>query len=438
MNKNQKNHITTSLILILVVSLSIFLSGCMGPPSQPYIPKPYVNTTVNNSVATNYTPSGVILNNVVDANNQFAFDLYSRYQSKDGNMFFSPYSISSALAMTYEGAKGQTAQEMQSVLHLPSDIEKIHSGFADINNGLNAAGKPYMLSVANALWAQKDYPFKQDYFNIVDTYYGGKVTNLNFVKETEKSRVTINTWVEDNTNKKIKDLIPKGILSEDTRLVLTNAIYFKANWSSKFNVRSTSDGQFKLSSGQGITTSLMHQTSSYNYSENSDMQMLEMDYLGNDLSMLVILPKENNLAQLESSFSKEKLDAWKKNMTNEKVQVTLPKFKFEEKYFMKDDLKAMGMPTAFDGSRADFTGMWTRQNDENLYISQVIHQTFIEVAENGTEAAAATAVIMAETTSIRVEEPPKIFTADHPFIFIIQEKDSGNILFMGRMSDPRQ
>jgi serpin B len=427
-----KNHITIILVSIIALSLGIFLCGCTTNPT----PIPNESLSTENSTVNNYTVSGVILSNVVDANNQFAIDLYSRYQSKDGNMFFSPYSISSALAMTYEGAKGRTAEEMQAVLHLPADKNVMHSDFANINNALNSADKPYKLSVANALWAQKDYPFKEDYFNSVDAYYGGKVTNLDFKTQTEQSRVTINSWVEDKTYGKIKDLIPKGILTEDTRLVLTNAIYFKANWSSKFSFEATTDGLFKLSSGTSKNVKMMHQTSSYNYGENSDMQILEMDYLGNDLSMLIILPKDNNIAQLESSFSKEKLDAWKKDMTNEKVQLTLPKFKFETKYFMADDLKAMGMPTAFNPDLADFTGMWTRQQNENLYISQVIHQAFIEVAENGTEAAAATAVVMMEATSIHVEEPPKVFNADHPFIFIIQQKDTGNILFMGRVSDP--
>ena len=415
---NKRLIITT---LIIIAGLGILLTGCITQPT----PEPIKHLDDSN-VTTE------ILSNVVDANNQFAFDLYSRYQSKEGNMFFSPYSISSALAMTYEGAKGQTAQEMQIVLHLPNNKEVLHSGFAGINNELNKADKPYKLSVANALWAQKDYPFIEEYFNNVDSYYGGKVTNLDFKTETEKSRVTINNWVEDNTNNKIKDIIPEGILSPDTRLVLTNAIYFKANWSSRFDARDTTDGKFKLDSGESVNAKMMHQTSEYNYGETSDTQILEMDYLGNDLSMLIILPKDNN--QLDTGFSVEKLDALKQNMTNERVIVSLPKFKFESKYFMSTDLKAMGMPTAFNPDTADFTGMYTK-TDENLYISEVIHQTYIEVAEYGTEAAAATAVVMTAGAEYNPEQP-KVFTADHPFIFIIQQKDSGNILFMGRVSNP--
>lgn len=375
-----------------------------------------------------------VLNNVVDANNQLALDLYSKYKLEEGNLFFSPYSISSALAMTYEGAKGQTAEEMQAVLHFPDDKDKIRSDFVSIYNELNKADKSYNLTTANALWAQEDYPFVDEYFNVVDEYYDGKVTNLDFKTNTENSRITINNWVEDKTNDKIKDLIPAGILDSTTRLVLTNAIYFKANWSNQFDAEDTRDGEFKLSSGQGVDAQMMHKTSSYNYGETNNLQILEMDYLGNELSMLIILPKGNNVNQIENIFSKEKLIDWKNDMQTEKVRVTLPKFKFETKYFMADDLKEMGMPTAFKYPDADFTGM---SSTDELYIGEVIHQTFVEVAEYGTEAAAATAVIMKAGSAGPTEEP-KIFNADHPFIFIIQQKDSENILFMGRMSDPSE
>lgn len=424
-----KNLIITLFSSIMVLSM-ITLTGCT---SQPVAPEPPAHLD-----DTNTTPE--ILGSVAHGNNRFAFDLYSKYRSKDGNVFFSPYSISSALAMTYEGAKGQTASQMQQVLHLPSDKDVLRSGFAGINNELNTVNKTYALSVANALWAQENYPFRQDYFDTIDTYYGGKVTNLNFVTETEKSRIIINDWVESKTNDKIKDLIPKGILTPETRLVLTNALYFKANWTHKFDPKDTDDRMFNLSSGEEVKTEMMYQTHYFNYTENDKAQMLEMDYVGDDLSMLIILPKDNDLSAFDKDFTLDGLNTLKDSMTTEKVRVTMPKFKFETKYFMAEDLKQMGMPTAFDSDLADFTGMWDRQADENLYISQVIHQTFIEVAENGTEAAAATAVIMARTTSAGPDPnyvPPKIFIADHPFIFIIQQKDSGNILFMGRLEDPR-
>ena len=416
----RKNNLL-GVILILVVSTMI-LSGCTkytGPieqepteptePTEPEEPEPQPHVNLEEHEYT--------------------------YYSEEGNLFFSSYSISSALTMTYEGSNGLTAEEMKGVLHLPDDKKKLRSGFAEINNRLNIEDKPYQLSVANALWAQQDYPFKQDYFDLVDENYGGKVTNLNFKEDTENSRVTINNWVEDKTNDRIKDLIPRGVLSPETRLVLTNAIYFKANWTYQFDEQNTYEDEFTLSSGDTITTETMHQTKYYNYGETDDLQTLEMNYLGNDLSMIIILPKED-LADVEDSLNIENLKSWKRDMKIEKVVVSLPKFKFETKYYMANDLKEMGMPTAFNPLLADFTNMWTRQNDENLYISEVIQQTFVEVQEGGTEAAAATAVVMLGASAPIQEEPPKIFKADHPFIFIIQEKASGNILFMGRMSNP--
>lgn len=419
------------ILVVLIIIGAVFLFKPITPNPNP-TPNSNNNPNVTNNLVIDLKPS------VIEANNQLAMDIYKRYKSKEENLFYSSFSISSALAMTYEGAKGKTAEEMQAVLHLPSDKEKIHSNFVKIYNEINKPNKSYQLTTANALWAQRDYPFREDYFKTVDDYYNGKVTNLDFVRDTENSRVTINNWVENKTNDKIKDLIPKGILSPLTRLVLTNAIYFKANWSSQFIVDNTADGQFRLGSGTSNTVKMMYQTNDFNYGETKDLQILEMDYLGNDLSMLIILPKENNLSSLENSISVSNLANWKKDMNTEEVRVAVPKFKFETKYFMAKDLEEIGMPTAFNEDLADFTGMWNRQQDENLYISQVIHQTFIEVTEAGTEAAAATAVIMTESTSVGPGQTkePKIFTADHPFIFLIQEKDTGNILFMGRVSDP--
>ena len=406
-----------SLILIIVIAGGILF---------------YITTKHNPNIQENkINLSGLILDDVVNANNQFGLDLYSRYNAKNENIFFSPYSISSALAMTYEGAKGKTAEEMQAVLHLPNDKEKIHSSFLKINNEINKANKEYNLSVANSLWAQKEYPFEKNYFDVVNTYYSGKVTNLDFKKDTENSRITINNWVESKTNNKIKEILSPGILTPDTKLVLTNAIYFKANWSNQFFEDNTKESQFKLNNGNTVKANIMHQASHFNYSETNNLQILEMDYIGNDISMLVILPKGNNLDQVEKEFSQEKLNEWKNNMQPMEVALSLPKFKFEETYQMKDDLAQMGMPTAFT-SDANFSGI---SSTNQLSISQVIHKTFIDVTESGTEAAAATAVVMLTTG---MPERPKIFNADHPFIFIIQEKKTGNILFIGRLNDPTQ
>ncbi|MBN1275524.1 serpin family protein [Candidatus Woesearchaeota archaeon] len=425
-----KKKIVTALLTMIVIA-GLFLAGCSTIPTPNPQPGPGPDNT--SEPGPNPQP-GTAGEDVVEANNAFAMDLYHRYKEEEGNVFLSPYSVSSALTMTYEGARGETAEEMRTVLHLPADKEDVREGYKGMNSLLNQEGKEYQLSVANALWAQEGYPFLDDYFSAVEEYYGGSATNLDFAAEPEESRVTINEWVEEETNDRIQDLIPQGVIDSLTRLVLTNTIYFKANWTSKFDPSSTRDQEFTLSSGEVVTAEMMHQTTYYQYTEDDDVQVLELDYKGEDLSMLVILPKENDLVGVEGLLNTEKLAGWREGLGRERVRLTLPKFTFETKYFMVRDLEKMGMSTAFSGG-ADFTGM---SPTGGLCISEVIHQTFIEVAENGTEAAAATAVIMKDISpgpGLELEEP-KVFTADHPFLFLIQEKETGNILFLGRLSDP--
>ncbi len=377
------------------------------------------------------------INNVIDANNRFALDYYFQLKEENsGNIFLSPFSISSALAMTYEGAKGQTAEEMRTVFYFPLDDNLRRTGYAKTFNELNKEGKKYKLRTANALWAQIDYQFLTEYLDRVEKYYRGKATNLNFKKDPENSRITINNWVEDQTNNKIKDVIPQGMISSLTKLVLTNAIYFKGEWVRQFNTEDTRDENFRISKNDSVKVPMMQRTDEdarFNYAENNKLQILEMPYSGEELSMLILLPKNNDLTTLENLLSTKKLSEWKKNLENQRVKIFIPKFKFETKYFMADDLKEMGMPTAFRGLDADFSGM---DGTKDLYISEVIHQAFVEVSEEGTEAAAATAVIM--DTAAPGQKTPEIpvFRADHPFMFLIQEKDTGNILFLGRVINP--
>lgn len=379
------------------------------------------------------------VSSVVNANNQFAFDLYSKYKSKDGNIFFSPYSISSAIAMTYEGARGKTADEIRSVFHFPKDDSLRRESFLKINDLINKKDKKYTLHTANALWAQEDYKFLEDYFNLVDKYYGGKATNLDFINETEKSRLIINSWVEEQTNNKIKNLIPLGILNSLTRLVLTNAIYFKGFWLKQFDKKDTKKEDFRVNPDNKIKIQMMRLTGEkFNYAETDKLQILELPYEGKELSMLILLPKEDDLKAVEESLNSEKLSEWKKLLRNEEVNVYLPGFKFETEYFMAQDLNDMGMPTAFTlgidfGGEADFSGMTGKKD---LNIDEVIHKAFIEVNEEGTEAAAATAVITRCTASLVLRTKVFVFKADHPFIFLIHEMETGNILFMGRVSNP--
>jgi serpin B len=415
-NLNHRRILISRIFGIVVIALVMFISGCIN--------KPVVKVD-----DIGWTQEGI--DAVVSANNQFAFDLYSQFkeESKDENIFFSPYSISVALTITYEGARGQTAKEMLSVLHIPEAPNLRRSNFAKIINEINKPDKKYKLSTANALWAQKGYKFLEAYTNTIEKYYGGRVTNLDFVKEGEKSRQTINRWVEEQTYNKIRDLIPKGFLTEATILVLTNAIYFNGTWGLQFDPKDTRDENFTTITGQIVKVPMMRligEDTEFNYAETDEIQILEMPYEGEDLSMLIILPKENNLEDVEESITPEKLSKWKDMLKKQRVDIYIPKFKFETKYFMAKTLAKMGMPTAFTES-ADFSGM---DETKKLYIQDVIHQAFVEVNEKGTESAGTTAVIM------EGEHITPVFRADRPFIFIIQQKDTGNILFLGRVSDP--
>ncbi|HIE05427.1 MAG TPA: serpin family protein, partial [bacterium (Candidatus Stahlbacteria)] len=378
------------------------------------------------------TPAGV--DSIIDANNSFALDLYSqlRKESGDENIFFSPYSILVALTMTYEGARGKTAEEMQSVLHIPSDPDLRRSNFARIINGINRKEKKFKLSTANALWTQKDYKFLKEYLTTVERYYGGRATNLDFVKETEKSRQKINRWVEDQTEKRIKDLIPRGVLTPLTRLVLTNAIYFKGTWVKQFDKKETSDEEFRTISRRTVKVPMMRLTGEgarFNYAEVDSVQILELAYDGEDLSMLILLPKEDKFEDLEKLLTSERLSEWRSMLREQRVDVYIPRFKFDTKYSLAKDLIAMGMPSAFGVPPADFSGM---DGTRNLFISEVIHQAFVDVNEEGTEAAAATGVVMVLSS---VKMTP-VFRADRPFIFMIQQRKTGNILFLGMVGDP--
>jgi len=390
---------------------------------------PYPPTRPPKAKDTGSTPQGI--QEVARANNQFAFKLYSELvKTETGNIFYSPYSIFSALAMTYEGARGGTAEEMKTVFNFPgSDV--LRPNFAAIYNRINEASKDYELRTGNALWTQKDYPFLEDYLKTVEEYYGGKAAVLDFINNAEESRQTINAFIEEQTNHKIKDLIPPGVLDELTRLVLTNAVYFKGDWKIAFNESLTMEEDFWVTSDRSVRVQMMHmkpnETIRFNYADMGDVQIIELPYKGENISMLIILPK--NLEEAESSLTLEKLNEYKAEMKEEKLdEICLPKFELDTKYFMQQTLSSLGMPTAFSGA-ADFSGM---TGGRDLFISEVIHQAYVKVDEKGTEAAAATAVIM-KLTAI---PETKVFRADHPFIFIIQEKETGSILFMGRIVNP--
>jgi serpin B len=292
--------------------------------------------------------------------------------------------------------------------------------------------------MANALWAEKTYPFLAEYTTTAERYYGAKVTNLDFVKHPEESRVTINTWVEDKTEERIKDLIPAGVIDPMTRLVITNAIYFKGDWVKQFDKNKTTDAEFRTAPGTSVKIPMMQRTDDdaiYLYSENSDLQMLSMPYehtTGKALSMVILLPRSDNLTITEASLSTGTLTALQQSATSRRVMIYFPKFTLETKYSLPETLGSMGMPTAFTGN-ADFSGM---DGTKDLLISDVIHQAFVAVNEEGTEAAAATAVVMKLAAAPGGADPVPVFRADHPFLFLIQDNETGSILFMGRVMNP--
>jgi len=255
---------------------------------------------------------------------------------------------------------------------------------------------------------------------------------VDFVGATEKSRQAINLWVEDQTNKKIKDLIPQGVLTALTRLVLTNAIYFKGDWASQFKESATKDASFKLGGGKTVQAPLMYQKGKFGYKEDRDVQVLSMPYKGDDLSMVVVLPKKvDGLADVTANLTAAKIDAWTTRLYKRDVYVHLPKFKVESQFGLNDVLAKMGMPDAFDSSKANLSGM---NGARNLYISAVIHKAYVDVNEEGTEAAAATAVVVA----LRSAPRRTTFRADHPFLFLIRHNKTGAILFMGRLANPKK
>ena len=334
--------------------------------------------------------------------------------------------------MTYTGARGNTAKEMSDVLKLPSlGLEQIASAFGELQNGLQAEKETsgYQLNVANALWGQKGYPFLPRFIDINKKYFGSGLTELDFAK-SEEARKTINTWVEDKTNDKIKDLIPSGAIDSLTRLVLTNAIYFKGDWSIKFKEENTKEPDFHVTEQKTTKVQMMYQKESFEYANLDNMQLLQIPYKGDELSMLVILPKSiGDMETIEKNLNSETLQSNIKQMRKREVDVFLPKFKMTTGTLdITSILAKMGMKDAFSNA-ADFSGMSQRKD---LYISSVVHKAFVEVNEEGTEAAAATGVVM---KLLSISEPI-VFRADRPFIFMIKDNASQSILFIGRVCNP--
>lgn len=380
------------------------------------------------------------LKSVVSGNTDFAFALYGKLKddsnapSSKSNLFFSPYSISTALSMTYGGARGQTKEQMAKTLHFNLADQNLHSAFVSLQkqivNDDNKRG--YQLFLVNSLWGQKGYPILKEFLDSTCNYYGATFNLLDFARETEKSRKTINSWVKEKTKNKIKDIIPSGGIDEETVLVLANAVYFKGEWKFEFNVSETKNENFIVSSDDKVKASMMHIKENFNYYEDANLQMIKLPYKGDEISMLVILPnKIDGLNEIESRFTSDTFNALLLKMQECKVDVSFPKFKIIWGTFsLKSTLKDLGMPDAFEPRKADFSGI---DISKRIWISNIFHKTFIEVDEKGTEASAATSVVLTQSSNLAI-----VFRADHPFIFIIRDNHSGSILFMGRVMNPAE
>ncbi len=371
---------------------------------------------------------------LAEGGNAFALDLYAHLREQEGNLFFSPGSISMALAMTYAGAAGTTRDEMAQVLHFSASGEGIHEAMRlqrllwesrQEKSGLR-------LNVANKLWGQQNYRFLPEYLKLTRDMYGAELALLNFA-DTQQASEVINQWVEMQTERKITNLIPPSALNANTRLVLTNAVYFHGQWADPFKKERTRDEDFFLAANRAISVPLMNRQAAYRFAAIDGLKLLELPYAGGDFSMIVLLPDEiEGLPKLESQLNSEALQRWTSALRKRgDVRVTLPRFRTTREFQLNNALAGLGMSTAFNPDLADFSGM---NGNRELFISAVLHKAFVDVNEEGTEAAAATGVVVG-VRSAPADEPP-VFRADHPFLFLIRDTRSGVILFLGRVVNP--
>ncbi|MCB1756326.1 MAG: serpin family protein [Gammaproteobacteria bacterium] len=371
----------------------------------------------------------------VDANTAFAIDLYKAVlvEQSRANLIASPYSVSIALAMTWAGARGQTETDMAAGLHYELPQASLHPFFNHIDLALESRGEdaegqdgePFRLRVANSLWGQKDFTFKQPFLDTLALNYGAGLRVLDFIAEPDDSRLTINHWVEEKTDERIKNLLPEGSITPNTRLVLTNAIYFNAAWAAKFDENSTRDGDFNALDGGAVSVPMMSQMAGFNYTKAGDIDAIELPYDGGEVSMVILLP--DDLEAFEARLDTALLTEIDAGLAPAMVDLTMPKFEIESTLPLTRTLQDMGMTSAF--INADFTGM----ADASLAISDVFHKAFIKLDENGTEAAAATAVVVGETS---VPVADVTLTIDRPFLYLIRDVETGTVIFIGRVVAP--
>jgi serpin B len=376
---------------------------------------------------------------LVDGNTAFALGLYAALSDDYDNLFYSPYSISLALAMTYAGARGETEMEMAQTLHFDLPQARLHPAFNTLDQELAKRGEPielpdgeqegFQLNIANSIWGQVDYAFLEEFLDLLALNYGAGLRLVDFIQQTEQARQQINAWVSDETEGRIEDLIPEGILTADARLVLANAIYFNAAWMNPFDEAATTDGIFHLLDGGEVSVPMMGQSEHMRYADGEGYQIVERAYVGGQMAMDIILPDAGEFAAIEAAMDAAWLESVLASLEGQQVALSMPRFEFESEVGLTQVLQAMGMPTAFSDS-ADFSGM---DGTRDLFISDVLHKAFVSVDEAGTEAAAATAVIMSLTA---MPDQPVSVSIDRPFIFLIRDLQTGAVLFVGRVMNP--
>jgi serpin B len=375
------------------------------------------------------------LDALVAGNTQFALDLYARLGAQDpGNIFCAPQSISTALAMTYAGARAETAEQMARTLRFAPGIRDLHAAFAALAEALPTTAedeRKTTLAIANRLWGQRGESFLDSFLDTTRVHYGGGFETVDYLRDPEGARLKINAWTEQQTRGRIEDLLQPGVIDRTTVLVLTNAIHFKGTWRTRFDPQKTQDDEFHAPGNRVVTVPMMKVTSDFGYYESDLLQAVSLPFDGDRLEMVVLLPEaRDGLKALEEELTLESLAEWVGQQRMRRVALTMPRFGTTSRFELSDDLAQMGMPAAFS-STADFSGMNGRRYD--LFISNVVHKAFIEVNEEGAEAAAATGVVMKRTSA---PSRPRTFLADHPFIYLIRDRDTGAILFLGRMVDP--
>jgi len=376
-----------------------------------------------------------MLGEVSQGNLAFALDLYRRLGSEEGNLFFSPYSIRQALAMVYEGARGRTAAQMAAVLRFPEERQRLHLAYALLTEELRSRGESaredatgFELHVANALWSQAGYAFLEEFLDALETYYGAGLRSVDF--SSPGARETINAWVAEQTQGRVQNVLPPGAINNLTRLVLTNAIYYRASWLHPFEDANTTELLFYPDDGREVLVPTMRQAARLRHAISDQVTVVELPYVGGELVMTVVMPPPGGLGQLSAELDPDRLQAILSDLEWGNVKLNMPRFRIESRFGLADTLAVMGMADAFRARSADFSGM---DGTRELFVSAVAHKAYVEVDEAGTEAAAATAVAVGVTSAPAV---PVEISIDHPFLFLIRDRGTGTILFMGQCTRP--